>query len=263
MAQYDKLVAPGSYPEGVFGFKVGSVDIVADTLYVRDASGLLVQADASSVGPFFVPLTAEKAGYPVSAALVGTGTFILKASGSIAKGAKLTNAAAGAVATAGAGDEIVGTAWNAADDGELVSVVTAATVGGIYPTILEGAHGEKVEEAWYSEEVTLATDAATTETTAALIPAGSLLLGYVQRVTEAINNRTAIIAGVSGGDTDGFLATGTALTLNTASVGAGALIGTFFAAATKVLFTTSGGTQNTTGKVRVSVLVRKLTAPTS
>lgn len=261
MAQYAKLVSQYA-PDGVYSFKVGSVDIVANTLYVRDASGLLVQADASSVGPFFVPHTAEKAGMPVSASLVGTGTFILKASGSIAKNAKLTNAAAGKVATASAGDEIVGTAWNAADDTELLSVVTAATVGGIYPTILEGAHGEKIEEAWYSEEVTLATDAATTESTVE-IPAGSLLLGYVQRVTQAINNRTAIIAGVNGGDTDGFLATGTALTLGTASVGAGALVGTFFAAATKVMFTTSGGTQNTTGKVRFSVLVRKLTAPTS
>ncbi len=92
MAQYAKLVSQ-YHPDGVYSFIVGSVDIVANTLYVRDSNGLLVQADASSVGPFFVPLTAEKAGYPVSAALVGTGTFVLLASGSIAKDAKLTNAA--------------------------------------------------------------------------------------------------------------------------------------------------------------------------
>lgn len=160
MAQYAKLVSQ-YHPDGVYSFVVGSADIVANTLYVRDANGLLVQADASSTGPFFVPLTAEKAGYPVSAILVGTGTVVIVASGSIAKDAKLTNAAAGKVATAGTGDEIVGTAWNAAEDGELLSVVTAATVGGIYPTILEAAHGESVEEAWISEEITLATDSAT------------------------------------------------------------------------------------------------------
>jgi hypothetical protein len=262
MAQYDKLVS-AYCPEGVFSFKVGSVDIVANTLYVRDAAGLLVQAGASDSGPFFVPLTAEKAGYPVSAALVGTCTPVLKASGSIAKGAKLTNAALGCVATASAGDEIVGTAWNAADDGELLSVVTAATVGGVLPTVLEGAHGEEVEEAWYSEEITLATDSATTLSSTNLLPANSLILGAVIRVTEAINNRTAFIVGASAGDLDGLVVTGTALTLNATAVGTGALISTFNAAANTVTITTSGGTQNTTGKVRVSVLVRKLTAPTS
>ncbi|HQP88812.1 MAG TPA: hypothetical protein PLL76_21365 [Thermoanaerobaculia bacterium] len=262
MAQFAKLVSQ-YHPDGVYSFVVGSADIVANTLYVRDANGLLVQADASSVGPFFVPLTAEKAGYPVSAALVGTGTFVLLASGSIMKDAKLTNAAAGKVTTAGAGDEIVGTAWNAADDGELLTVVTAATVGGIYPTILEGAHGESVEEAWISEEITLATDSAATLSSANLLPANALILGAVIRVTEAINNRTAFIVGASAGDLDGLVATGTALTLNATAVGTGALIGTFNAAANTVTITTSGGTQNTTGKVRVSVLVRKLTAPTS
>ena len=73
----------------------------------------------------------------------------------------------------------------------------------------------------------------------------------------------AFIVGASAGDLDGLVVTGTALTLNATAVGTGALIGTFNAAANTVTITTSGGTQNTTGKVRVSVLVRKLTAPTS
>jgi hypothetical protein len=261
MAQSLKLVTKFSN-DLLYSFKVGSVDIVAHTLYVRDSAGLLVQADASSVGPFFLPITAEKAGMSVSAVLIGAGTVILLGSGAISKGAKLTNAAAGKVAAAGAGDEIVGTAWDAAGDGELLSVVTQATVGGIYPSVLAAANGETVEEAWYSEEMTLATDAAATTSAADLIPANSLILGTVIRVTQAINNRTAFIVGTAGDD-NGLVVTGTTLTLNSTAVGTGALIGTFNAAAAKVVITGSGGSQNTTGKVRVSVLVRKLTAPTS
>ncbi|MFA6031106.1 MAG: hypothetical protein WC969_14720 [Elusimicrobiota bacterium] len=262
MAQSVKLVTKFSN-DLLYSFKVGTVDIVAHTLYVRDSAGLLVQADASSVGPFFLPITAEKAGMSVSAVLIGAGTVILLGSGAISKGAKLTNAAAGKVAAAGAGDEIVGTAWDAASDGELLSVVTQATVGGIYPSVLAAANGEAVTEQWISEEITLATGGATTLSIANLLPANSLILGAVIRVTEAINNATAFIVGASAGDLDGLVATGTALTLNATAVGAGALIGTFNVAANTVTITTSGGTQNTTGKVRVSVLVRTLTAPTS
>ncbi len=262
MAQNTKLIQRYSQ-DGVYSFLVGTVAVVKNTLYVRDTDGTLVQAGASSAGPFFVPLTAETAGRPVSAALVGAGTFLLKASGSIAKNAKLTNAASGMVATAGAGDEIIGTAWEAADNAELLSVVTAATVGGIYPSSLLAAHGENAELAWHSEEVTLATDAATTDSSASLLPATSQILACVIRVTEAIDNRTAFIVGAKGGDTDGLVATGTALTLDTTAIGTGALVGTYNAAATKVVITGSGGTQNTTGKVRVSVLVRTLTAPAS
>ncbi len=262
MAQNTKLIQRYSQ-DGVYSFLVGSVAVVANTLYIRDSSGLLVQAGASDAGPFFVPLTAETAGRPVSAGLVGTGTFVLKASGSIAKGDKLTNAASGKVATAGVGDEIVGTAWEAADDAELLSVVTAATVGGIYPSVLAAAHGESITEQWISEEITLATDSATTVGAVNLFAANSTLLAAVIRVTEAINNRVAFIVGATSGDLDGLVATGTALTLNATAIGGGALVGTFNVAANTVTITTSGGTQNTTGKVRVSVLVRTLTAPTS
>lgn len=124
MAQFAKLVSAfdGNL---ALSFVVGAADIVAHRLYKQDAAGLLVIAGDNEVVPLFVPTTAEKAGYRVQAVPLGLGTFTLTGSGAIAAGAKLSSAADGKVKTAAAGDPIVTSAYNAAADGELLSVVPA------------------------------------------------------------------------------------------------------------------------------------------
>ncbi len=125
MAQSTKLLQKYS-PNAVFSFVVGASDIVANKVYKTDASNLLVIAGANEDCLLFMPLTAEKAGMPVTAALVGTGTFVCVASGAIAKDAKVATAASGAVATATTGQKVIGRAYAVAADTELVSIVTNA-----------------------------------------------------------------------------------------------------------------------------------------
>jgi hypothetical protein len=131
MAQYAKLVSAfdGNL---ALSFVVGSADIVAYRLYKQHTDGTLVIAGDNETVPLFVPLTAEKAGYRVQAVPLALGTFELTGSGSIAAGAKLSSAANGKVKTAAAGDPVVASAYNAAADGELLSVLPAgpAVAGG-------------------------------------------------------------------------------------------------------------------------------------
>ncbi len=131
MAQFDKLVSAFD-TNLALTFVVGSADIVAYRLYKQDTDGTLVIAGDNETVPLFVPTTAEKAGYRVQAVPLALGTFELQGSGSIAAGAKLSSAANGKVKTAAAGDPVVASAYNAAADGELLSVLPAgpAVAGG-------------------------------------------------------------------------------------------------------------------------------------
>lgn len=250
-------------PNAVFSFLVGAVDIVAYRLYYRDATDLLVVAGDNENRILVVPMSAEKAGKPVSGALVGAGTFILTASGSITKDALVSPAADGKVRAATVGDVVIGRAYWGAGNGELVSIVTDADVASASATIT-GTHGESMAVGSISEEITLATDSATTIGAEDLFPANADILGCVARCTEAVNNRTALIIGLTAGDLDGLVVSGgLALTLNATAVGTGALINTHNVAAATATITTSGGSQNTTGKVRVTTFYRQFVAPTS
>ena len=132
MAQYDKLVSAFD-PNLALSFVVGATDIVAYRLYKQDGDGKLVIAGDNETVPLFVPTTAEKAGYRVQAIPLALGTFELTSSGAITAGAKLSSAASGKVKAAAAGDPVVASAYNAAADGELLSVLPAgpAIAGGV------------------------------------------------------------------------------------------------------------------------------------
>ncbi len=125
MAQYAKLVSAWD-GNLALSFKVGTVDIVKNRLYKQHTDGTLVIAGDNEVCPLFVPTTAEKAGYPVQAVPLGLGTFILTGSGVITAADALSSAADGKVKKAAAGDPVILSAYNAAADAELLSVVPAA-----------------------------------------------------------------------------------------------------------------------------------------
>lgn len=127
MAQYDKLVSAFDAANHGLSFKVGTVDIVANRLYKQHTDNTLIIAGDNETVPLFVPLTAEKAGYPVQAVPLGLGVFTLTGSGAITAGAALSSAASGKVKAAVGGDPVVTHAYNTAADGELVSVVPAGS----------------------------------------------------------------------------------------------------------------------------------------
>lgn len=131
MAQYEKLVSAFD-TNLALSFVVGSADIVAHRLYKQHTDGTLVIAGDNETAPLFVPTTAEKAGYRVQAIPLALGTFELTGSGDITAGAKLSSAANGKVKAAAAGDPVVASAYNAAADGEHLSVLPAgpAVAGG-------------------------------------------------------------------------------------------------------------------------------------
>lgn len=123
-----------------------------------------------------------------------------------------------------------------------------------------------------SEEITLATNATTTDSTANLLPANSLILGVVARVTTTI---TAAATGWSLGDgatTARFAANNTNLTANDASKTYGLAhwqggvstdaTGPVQVAAAKLRVTCAGGNPGA-GKVRVTVFYIPFTAPTT
>lgn len=146
-----------------------------------------------------------------------------------------------------------------------------ALVGAIYSSggfagpILKSANGALLTPTILSEEMTLATGATTTDSTANLLPANAIILQVVARVTTTI---TASATGWSLGDGSTaarFRANDTNLTAGSTGVGMAHLTGTVAfiqAAAAKLRITCAGGNPGA-GKVRVSVLALVATAPTS
>lgn len=133
MAQYDKLLS--AYVQDMaFSFKVGTVDIVANRIYgVSDSDGRLYVANEGDCGALFVPLTAEKAGMPVRAVMLGFGAFTITCSGAVARFDDLALADDGKVRMAVPGDRVVGIAGHSAADDELLTVfppVSAAVAPG-------------------------------------------------------------------------------------------------------------------------------------
>lgn len=254
-------------PNAVFSFLVGAVDVVANRLYYRDASDLLVIAGDNENRILVVPLSAEKAGKPVSGALVGAGTFILTASGSITKDALVSPAADGKVRAATTGDVVIGRAYWGAGDGELVSIVTDADVASASATIA-GTHGESMVVSAISEEITLSTGGATTDSSANLLPANSEILAVVARVTTTITTATNWALG-DATTAARFLAATTDLTAGTTKIGMahrqGGIstdaAGPVQTAAAKLRVTTTGTPG--AGKIRVTTFYRQFVAPTS
>lgn len=124
-----------------------------------------------------------------------------------------------------------------AANGELMNIQSATTTG----TLSSGA----------------------TITLTNLIPAGSLVMGVVARVTTEITGPTSWLLGVSG-DTNQWgdiLALPAGTTVDYADI-TGTSPPEFFAAATSVLITRGSASDFTAGVVRVTILFVNVTAPT-
>lgn len=132
-----------------------------------------------------------------------------------------------------------------------------------------GAHGESWQLTSASEEITLDTGAAFTDSTANILPANSIILGVVAYVTQTITNST----GWKLGDpttTDRFTANNTNLVAGTTDVGMAHLQGSVATdaagpvqtSAAKVRITMAGGNPGA-GKVRVTTFYAVLTPPLS
>lgn len=135
-------------------------------------------------------------------------------------------------------------------------------------SVIDGLKGERMEVASISEEITLATGAATTDSSAYLLPANSEILGVVARVTTTIATCTNWALG-DGTTAARFVAATTDLTKDTTKIGLDHrnpadtnAQGPVQASAAKLRVTTTGS-QTTAGKIRVTVFYRQFTAPTS
>lgn len=131
--------------------------------------------------------------------------------------------------------------------------------------IENSANGAQWISGQASENLTLNTGGATTDTSANLLPANSVIRAVVVRVTTAISTATAFTVGDA--TTAGrFLATGTGLTLGSTGVGlvhvdqTGAA-GPRQTAAAKVRITTTGTPSG--GAIRITVFYEQYVAPTS
>jgi hypothetical protein len=132
-----------------------------------------------------------------------------------------------------------------------------------------GPSGETGAFTWSEELLTLSTGGLTTDTTANLLPAGSLILAVVGRVTTTITTTTSW--GLSDPTTaNRFAATNSTLTAGTTSIGilqwSGAVTtlaaGPSQAAAAKARVTCVGSNPGA-GVVRIGVLALVFGAPTS
>lgn len=137
---------------------------------------------------------------------------------------------------------------------------------------LTGGNGETAVLATLSENVTLSTAGATTDSTIDL-PAGSIVLSVVARITTTIADVNSTTLSVGDPTTAARFGTTGALTAGTTIVGitqmngniATTAAGPTQAAAAKARLTLSGGADNTpsAGAVRVSIVYIQVTAPTS
>jgi hypothetical protein len=137
----------------------------------------------------------------------------------------------------------------------------AFTVFGNGQTRFGGAaNGQLLDLKWQTEELTLSTVGATTDT-AMQMPAGAVIFGVTTRVTQALTVATSFSVGDSGSATR-FSTTGTvAVTLGTTDKGTKA--GAYYnASALAVRVTANGGTPGA-GKVRLTMWYYELTPSTS
>jgi len=153
--------------------------------------------------------------------------------------------------------------------GPISSPNTTGTKVGV-PAVADAAVAGSSFISSLTEEITINLAGTTSDSVGNMLPANALILGVAFLVTETINNRTAYSIG-DATTAARFLATGSALTAGTNGVGLAHLSGaaTTLAAGpsqpsgAKLRITTSGGTQNTTGKIRVTVFYIQAVAPTA
>jgi len=254
-------------PNSVFDFKVGAVDIVKNRLYKTGSTQLLEIAGNNEDVPLFYPLTPEKVGYPVSAVLVGNGTFVITASGAISKDASVSPAADGKVKAAVAGEPLIGRAVHAASDGELVTIATNATYGSTSAS-LAAVNGATSTLGMNTELLTYASGT-TLDSVANLLPANSLILAVMCRITTAFSGGTGTTWAVGDAstsdrfnDANATLAAGTtSVSVNQWNHAKAAGYTPFQASAAKVRLTFDNAF--TAGAVRVAVVYRSFTPPTA
>lgn len=132
-----------------------------------------------------------------------------------------------------------------------------------------GTHGESITIKQVSEEITLDTGAAFTDSTANLLPAYSIILGVVARLTEAVTTSSSWQLGdpTTAGR---FTAPNSTLLINTRDIGLLHMQGGISTDATgpvqmtsaKLRVTLAGGNPGA-GKVRATVFYAELGLPTS
>lgn len=110
--------------EHVFGGCTASATITADQLLEVSGTGTLGPAGAASVSVVGIALAGAASAAPVKALMFGPVVTVIN-SGGVTAGAKVVAAAAGQVATIGAGtfEKIVGTALDTATTGNPLRVV--------------------------------------------------------------------------------------------------------------------------------------------
>lgn len=153
------------------------------------------------------------------------------------------------------------------------SVLTgAATVTGVLTTatssVKNGANGEQAIQGYNSEEITLSTVGATSDSVANLLPANSVIDAVVVRITQAITTATDWKVG-DATQAARFAIANVTLALGTTAVCmahldptvASANLGPVQSAAAKVRITTTGTPG--AGKIRVTVFYRQYVAPTA
>jgi hypothetical protein len=141
-------------------------------------------------------------------------------------------------------------------------------LNGIVGALAAGANGDRATVTVLSEEMTLATGAATTDSTANLLPANSIILAVTARVTTAITTAVNWSLGDSAVATR-FSAASTDVAAGSTVVGLSAMFGVVSAtnagptqaAAAKLRITCNANPG--AGKVRVSVIALVFNAPTS
>jgi len=132
---------------------------------------------------------------------------------------------------------------------------------------IETVNGARVTRGQTSEEITLSTVAAFTDSSANLLPSDSYITAVVMRVTVGITGPTASISMGTSVNSTRFSSLAADLPVNSTRVGLNhrdqtGTAGPIQAAAAKVRISTSGGTP-TAGKVRVTVFYEQYRAPTS
>lgn len=155
----------------------------------------------------------------------------------------------------------------------LPATIYATALSGLtsgFPTgsvLAKGTNGSALTLTYAEEEVTLSTSGATTDSTANLLPAKSLILGVVARVTTTVTTATDWKLGDASTD-DRFTAANSTMTAGTTDVSVtlwdhskAAGYTPWQVAAAKVRITTTGTPG--AGKIRVGVYALTLTAPTS
>jgi hypothetical protein len=127
------------------------------------------------------------------------------------------------------------------------------------------ANGAYMKAGQISEELTLATDSATSTSATHLLPANSIIDCIVTRFTEAANNITNWSIG-DGTDADRFMTASTTFTLGATTTNFNHILlggANWYTITDEHVVITTTGSQNSTGKIRITVFYRHFSPPTT